>query len=73
MNQQEIETQAKAIMDSFLKELGSVNEPQAFGVQRDAQMRAPKQQQVDEQFRQLFLENAPKVKDSLLVMERKQW
>jgi hypothetical protein len=75
MNQQEIEEQAKQIMDSFLAELGSVGEPKHFGLvrERGQQVRQPAVKDCDERFRQLLFSNAPKLRDGLLVMERKTW
>jgi hypothetical protein len=74
-----IEKQAKAIMDSFLEELGSIGEPKEFGLRREHQKREATPHPTDEHFRQLFFENAraidtKKVNDrSEIVMERKQW
>jgi hypothetical protein len=68
-----IEEQAKKLMDSFLKELSSVEQEEQFGLQRDVQMRTPQPSKPNEQFRQAFFANAPKVKDGLVQMEKKQW
>jgi hypothetical protein len=74
-----IEKQAKAIMDGFLKELGTIPEPKEFGLRREHQKREATPHPTDERFRQLFFENAraiepKKVNDNNeLVMERKQW
>ena len=68
-----IEKQAKHIMDSFLKELGSMKEQNKFGLTRTDQMREPKDKEPSEQFQKAFFANAPKVKDNLLIMEKKQW
>jgi hypothetical protein len=73
MNNEDIEKQAKSIMDLFLIELGNVKEEHSFGLERDVQMREPKHEQSNETFRRAFFANAPKVKDDLLQMERKQW
>lgn len=73
MNHEEIKEQAKRIMDDFMKELSAVEQPEKFGLAREQQMREPATKEQDPRFRQLLFENAPKVKDNLLIMEKKQW
>ena len=71
--QEEIEKQARGLMDSFLAELSAVSENEEFGLAREAQMREPRPVVCDEQFRQAFLANAPRTRDGLLIMEKKHW
>jgi hypothetical protein len=73
MNQEQIEAQAKAIMDAFLKELGSIEQEAQFGTRKGDQMRTPVPAEPNDQFRQAFFANAPNVKDNQLIMEKKQW
>jgi hypothetical protein len=73
MNREEIEKQAKTIMDSFLKELATIEETHTFGLEREQSMREPKHEPSSETFKRAFFANAPKVKDNLIQMERKQW
>ena len=73
IDQQVIEEQAKRIMDEFLKELKDISQEEHFGLEREQEMREPKQAQPNPQFQRAFLENAPKVKDGLVQAERKQW
>jgi len=76
MDLENIEAQAKKIMDDFLKELGTAESPKDFGLRREglsAQVREPKHEPTDPRFRGGFFANAPNVKDDELVMERKQW
>ncbi len=68
-----IEEQAKRIMDSFFEALSKVEQPATLGLRRDKQVRTPKKSVPDERFRLVFFANAPKVKDDLLVAEKKQW
>ncbi len=71
-----IEAQAKQIMDGFLEELGSIEQPKEFGLRREGianQTREGKLGETDPQFRSKLFDNAPVVKDDELVMERKQW
>ena len=71
-----IELQAKAIMDAFLKELGTAEQSQDFGLHREGfeqQTREPKLEPCSPRFRRALFANAPNVRNDELVMERKQW
>lgn len=71
-----IELQAKAIMDSFLQRLGTIDEPKDFGMKRDGiehQTRDASAKEASSRFRSAFFANAPNVKDDELIMERKKW
>ncbi len=73
MDQQKIEEQARQIMDDFMKELGNIEQPREFGLLREAETRQPAHQEASQQFIDIFFENAPRVQDRQLMMEKKQW
>jgi Asp-tRNA(Asn)/Glu-tRNA(Gln) amidotransferase C subunit len=74
MNEKEILAQAKKIMDDFVKVLDKVKVEEKFGSERKAQVRVPSEKCTDSsEFRQKVFKNAPKIKDDLFIMEKKQW
>lgn len=73
LDHEAIEEQAKKIMDSFLKELNEIQQEDHFGVECEKEMREPKAEEPNHNFKQAFFANAPKIRDGQLVAERKQW
>ena len=74
MDKQQILREAKKIMDSFVSALEKVKVKEHLGVKRDSQTRvASKEKCETSDFKKRMLKNAPKVKDDLLIMEKKEW
>jgi len=67
-------SEAKKIMDEFIKALSNVKLKEKFGVERLKQTRTPLTEKCENSdFKKRMLANAPKVKDDYLVMEKKKW
>ena len=74
MNKEEIEKQAKQIMDDFMKALdraGDVEEE--YGIRRKQNVRRPAKSKYGEEFKKRMLANAPKTEGDCIVAERKKW
>jgi len=70
---EKILSEAKKIMDEFVKALSKVKVKEKFGVERSKQTRDLSDNKCDPTFKKRMLANAPKVKDDYLVMEKKKW
>lgn len=71
---EEIKNQARAIMDSFEKELKKVESQKIeLGVKRKEQLRDETQTQNNPDFRKRFLENAPHKDGDLIKAEKGSW
>ncbi len=72
---EQVEKEAKAIMDSFLKALEKIEVPEdqfAF-VERDQFVRDQKLVMGDDEFRKLMFENAPKKREGYILTEKGAW
>jgi len=71
---EEIQIQAKKIMDEFVSALSKVNVKEKFGAERTEQTRTPSKETADStEFRKRIFKNAPKIKDDFFIMEKKEW
>ncbi len=72
---EQVEKEAKAIMDRFLKALEKIEVPEdQFGfVERDQFVRDQKLVMTDDAFRKLMFENAPKKRDGYILSEKGTW
>jgi len=74
VDQERIRQQAKRIMDDFMLALDKVRDiDERFGIERSEEVRIPKAQKKNPEFRELMLRNAPKVKDDCILAEKKKW
>ncbi|MFW5746066.1 MAG: hypothetical protein ACOCWQ_00770 [Nanoarchaeota archaeon] len=70
----DIEEDAKRIMDRFLGVLEKADLPDALvGIDREVATRVPEEKDAPEGFTRAMLENAPKTKDNCIVAEKKSW
>jgi len=73
MNQEEIKTQAKKIIDSFASALEKVKVEEAR-VEREEDRRKEKEGEVcDSDFRKIMFENAPEVEGECIKVEKGGW
>lgn len=69
-----IRAEAKEIMDNFMNALGKVELEDEFELLRDDCLRDEKSgKSGDEDFRQRFLENAPKISGTAIVANKGEW
>jgi Asp-tRNA(Asn)/Glu-tRNA(Gln) amidotransferase C subunit len=68
----EIKKQAKKIIDKFVEELDKVDTEEAR-VEREEDRREEKEGEEDGDFREIFLNNAPKNKKGYLKGEKGKW
>ncbi len=74
MEQAKIQEQAKRIMDSFVSALSKVGElKEDLGVKRKKNLREKVNIEVDKDFSERILKNAPKTKDRFILAEKKTW
>lgn len=74
MDEKEIRKQAKKIMDDFAAALekAGVKEKNVF-VERKEDRREEKDEECDNEFREIMLANAPEVRDDFLIGEKGGW
>ena len=73
IEREKIRTQAKEIMDEFVKALDKVeNIKQDYGIDRENEVRIPGKP-VHGSFRERMFRNAPKKNDGYLIMGKKNW
>ncbi len=69
-----IKKDVASIMASFMKALSKAEgAKEKFGSERENSMRDPGTQDTDKSFRQRMFSNAPKHRDSFIIMEKKHW
>ena len=73
MKEQEIQKQAKKIMDDFIKALDRIKEPKEFGIERENATRAAEKSRYGREFRDRMLANAPRKNDDFIIAEKKHW
>ena len=74
MKQDEIQKQAKKIMDNFMSAFSDIEVEDDFILEREVCLREEGNGFVaDEDFRQRFFSNAPKVKGDALVANKGEW
>lgn len=73
MNEAKVKDEAKRIMDAFLSELGETEVKEEFGLVREENIRDAKAKSPEPGFKERMLKNAPKVKDDMIVAEKKTW
>lgn len=74
LDEDRIRTQAKAIMDEFVKALDKAGEISGeVGIEREHATRAAKKEKMDNEFRERMLKNAPKKDSDHVIAERKSW
>ena len=74
MEKQEIQRQAKKIMDDFVRALdkSKVKEETVF-VERKQDRREARDEKADNDFREIMLKNAPETKDDFIIAEKGEW
>ena len=73
MKENEIQKQAKKIMDSFISALDKIKEPKEFGTEREKMTRAGEKSNYSKEFRDRMLANAPKKNEEFIIAEKKHW
>ena len=74
INQDSIQKEAKQIMDNFMKALDKIEIEQDFILERDNCFREEGNgKEVDEDFRQRFLSNAPKISGDAILANKGEW
>lgn len=74
MNQEEIKKDAKRILDSFMEDMKDINVEENFVLERETCYREEGEgRDLDEDFKQRFLSNAPKVSGDAIVTKRGDW
>ncbi len=73
MNKEQVQKQAKKIMDDFIQALDKVNLDENFGIEREEETRIPAEPESSEEFKKLMFKNAPKTKDDYIQAEKKKW
>lgn len=74
MDEEKIKSQAKAIMDEFIRalELAGLSTGEG-GLEREEMTREAKKTEPESEFRKRMLKNAPKKDNSHIIAERKSW
>lgn len=74
MSKENIEHEAKAIMDKFMQAMKDVEVEEDFILERESCFREEGQGvEVDENFRQRFLANAPKTSGDAIIAKKGSW
>lgn len=74
INKEEIQKQAKEIMDNFVNALGNIEVEENFDLKREASYREEgSPNELDEDFRQRFLKNAPKTRGNAVLANKGEW
>jgi hypothetical protein len=73
LDPEKIQTQAKALMDEFIKALDKVEVAGETGIEREKSTRVAKACPADEDFRKRMLKNAPRKDDDHILAEKKSW
>ncbi len=73
MNQEKITQEAKELMDEFSEALDKISLEEDIGIERDDQVRDPKLEKLDEQFRGIMFDNAPNKDSDFIIAEKKKW
>lgn len=74
LDEGKIRTQAKAIMDEFVKALDKAGEISGeAGIEREQAIRTAKKVKPDNEFRERMLKNAPKKDSGHIIAEKKSW
>jgi len=74
-SREQIEKEAKEILDKFSKALASVKlEGEEWNVEREEDRREEKEgMDCDETFRKIMFENAPQKSEDFIIAEKKKW
>jgi len=67
-----VRAEAKELMDRFYEKIKDLDDHPKVGLRRKVTVRTPKPG-CDEQFRELFLNNAPKRDRDFVISEKKSW
>lgn len=71
---EKVKQEAKGVMDSFMNSLGDIELEDEFELLRDECFREEMQgDENDSDFKQRFLNNAPKVQNDAIVANRGNW
>jgi predicted Asp-tRNA(Asn)/Glu-tRNA(Gln) amidotransferase subunit C len=74
VDKEEIRIEAKQIMDNFMRALENVDVEEEFVLYRDSCMREEGEENLcDDEFRERFLGNAPKISGSSIVANKGNW
>lgn len=75
VSQEEIKKESKQIMDNFMDALADIEVKQDYSLKRDVCFReeSSERKEVDEDFRQRFLSNAPKTKGNAVLANKGAW
>ncbi|MCA9496250.1 MAG: hypothetical protein KC589_04880 [Nanoarchaeota archaeon] len=74
MNETKIKKEAKEIMDNFMNALSDIDIEEEFVLERKNTTRNEKKgKKVDENFKQKFLSNAPKIKGDAILANKGTW
>jgi|WetSurMetagenome_2_1015567.scaffolds.fasta_scaffold958058_2 hypothetical protein len=72
MKEEEIQAQAKKIMDEFIKALEKADVKEKVGFEAEPDTRVPKGKK-NPSFKKELLSNAPNTKDDCILAEKKKW
>ena len=74
VDKEAIRAEAKEVMDNFMKALGKVDIEEEFNLKRETCYREERDGKIgDDDFKQRFLENAPKISGGAIVANRGEW
>ena len=74
MDKKNIEHEAKAIMDKFMQAMKDIEVEEDFILEREVCFREEQDgKEVDEDFRQRFLANAPKTSSDAIIAKKGSW
>ena len=74
INAEKVKEEAKEIMDNFMNALCDIEVEEEFNLKRDTSYRDEKTpSKSDEDFRQRFLNNAPKISGSAVLANKGEW
>lgn len=74
IDKEKIKTEAKEIMDNFMNALADIEVEEEFNLTRKNSFREENNgNKPNEQFKQKFLENAPKISGNSIVANKGEW
>jgi len=75
MDEAKIKSEAKEIMDNFMKALDKIEVEEEFLLERESSFReeTKEKSQLDESFKQKFLSNANKTKGDAILANKGEW
>ena len=74
LNKESIKEEAKKIMDNFMDSMGDIEVEEEYNMTREKCFREDGEgADIDEDFRQRFLSNAPKVSNESILANKGDW